>query len=225
MRRVSRQPTSFSKRARALAGKAHPAAEDGNLGARALRSREQLIEGAVKLFLEKGYGGTTIHDIAVAAGMSHASFYTYFSGKRDLLMLAGLRSRQSSVQQLKLISKIPEEWKHEHLQNWIKSYFSYLEVHGGFRLVWKEATTADDELREMGTKSLLRTARIVGMNLQRLGASAEVDARIQGVAVIGMMEQSWYVWRKGPGPSGEDGLIDGLARMLGALLRQEKAAD
>lgn len=43
-----------------------------------------IIDAARKVFLEKGYKETKITDIAKTAGVSPATIYIYFSGKKDL---------------------------------------------------------------------------------------------------------------------------------------------
>ena len=48
-------------------------------------SREELADAACELFLEQGYGSTSIVDIAKRAGVSRASFFNYFGSKADLL--------------------------------------------------------------------------------------------------------------------------------------------
>ncbi len=50
------------------------------------KSKENLIECAAKLFLEKGYNATGINDILNSAGLSKGSFYFYFASKKDLAM-------------------------------------------------------------------------------------------------------------------------------------------
>jgi AcrR family transcriptional regulator len=48
-------------------------------------SRHALEEAAEELFLEHGYDGTTVDDIARRAGVGRATFFNYFSSKPDLL--------------------------------------------------------------------------------------------------------------------------------------------
>lgn len=50
-------------------------------------SGEILADAASELFLENGYAGTTVDQIAQRAGVSRATFFNYFSGKADLLWL------------------------------------------------------------------------------------------------------------------------------------------
>lgn len=53
-------------------------------GTKGERSRDQLVECAARLFLEKGYNATGINEIINCAGMSKGSFYFYFTSKKDL---------------------------------------------------------------------------------------------------------------------------------------------
>lgn len=48
-------------------------------------SRSMLEEAAAELFLEQGYAGTTIEQIARRAGVSRNTFFHYFPVKSDLL--------------------------------------------------------------------------------------------------------------------------------------------
>lgn len=47
--------------------------------------REDILNSALKLFLEKGFSATSVEDITRLAGISKGSFYTYFQSKESLL--------------------------------------------------------------------------------------------------------------------------------------------
>ena len=54
-------------------------------------SRTRLLEAGLVLFAERGYHGTSIRDIAAAAGLQSASLYGHFSSKESILAeLVGL---------------------------------------------------------------------------------------------------------------------------------------
>ncbi|MGM7677901.1 TetR/AcrR family transcriptional regulator [Microbacterium sp. A94] len=55
-------------------------------------SRETLAEAACELFLEQGYGSTSVADITQRAGVSRSSFFNYFASKSDVLW-SGLDAR------------------------------------------------------------------------------------------------------------------------------------
>ena len=51
-----------------------------------LLTQQKMLRAAVKLFLEKGYEGTTTAEIARAAGMPPSSFFRAFPSKKALLL-------------------------------------------------------------------------------------------------------------------------------------------
>ncbi|KUL36908.1 TetR family transcriptional regulator [Streptomyces sp. NRRL F-4489] len=52
-------------------------------------NREDLLAGAKKCLIERGWGRTTVRDIAAAAGVSHAAIGYHF-GSRDALLTQAL---------------------------------------------------------------------------------------------------------------------------------------
>ncbi len=47
--------------------------------------RQQICEGALELFIEKGFAATTIRDICARSGVNQASIYDYIADKNDIL--------------------------------------------------------------------------------------------------------------------------------------------
>jgi len=52
----------------------------------ALSTRDRLIQTAMKLFWEKGYGSTSVADLLRAADVNSGSLYHFFPGKQDVLL-------------------------------------------------------------------------------------------------------------------------------------------
>lgn len=50
-------------------------------------SAQVLADAAAELFLEQGYGRTTVDQIAARAGVSRATFFNYFAAKSDVMWL------------------------------------------------------------------------------------------------------------------------------------------
>lgn len=51
---------------------------------RSARSRNQILDGALKLFAHRGYGATSVRDIAEAAGVSKGNVYHHFPDKETI---------------------------------------------------------------------------------------------------------------------------------------------
>ena len=47
--------------------------------------KDELIEAAERLFLEKGYDNTAVGDIVRAVGVAQGTFYYHFKSKEDIL--------------------------------------------------------------------------------------------------------------------------------------------
>ncbi len=47
--------------------------------------KEKLLEASMRLFLRKGYAGTTVNEIATSAGVSKGGLYWYFKSKDEIL--------------------------------------------------------------------------------------------------------------------------------------------
>jgi len=57
-------------------------------------AREKIIQASIKLFIEKGYHGTTMDDIGAEIGVSKGTVYTYFKSKEELLKTIWTSSNQ-----------------------------------------------------------------------------------------------------------------------------------
>jgi AcrR family transcriptional regulator len=49
-------------------------------------TRDRIRASALRLFAEQGYEATTVEQIAVAAGVSHMTFFRYFPAKEDVAL-------------------------------------------------------------------------------------------------------------------------------------------
>ncbi|MEA4870695.1 MAG: TetR/AcrR family transcriptional regulator [Christensenella sp.] len=65
------------------------------------KRRQEILNAGLSLFIQKGYSGTTIKDIAGAVGMSVGLLFHYFASKEELylaLVTLGIEGPMSSVQ-------------------------------------------------------------------------------------------------------------------------------
>lgn len=58
---------------------------------RAAETRAEIVEAAIRLFIEQGFDATSMSDVAAAAGVSRRTVYRYFATKDDIVFEAPRR--------------------------------------------------------------------------------------------------------------------------------------
>lgn len=69
------------------------------------KRKQEILLAGLSLFIQKGYSGTTVKDIASAVGMSTGLLFHYFASKEELylaLITLGIEGPMSSVQPTQL---------------------------------------------------------------------------------------------------------------------------
>ncbi len=92
---------------------------------RNLQKETNIIEGALKVFGEKGFEATTISAISKAAKISEATLYEYFSSKEDVLFaIPNLYTRREleKIQEIAHYIHIPQEKIRVIIQAYLEFY-------------------------------------------------------------------------------------------------------
>src|ERR671921_2831290 len=63
---------------------------------KARRTRERILEAALRLFAERGYEATTMRDVAREAGASLGLAYRYFASKEEFVLALYMRLAEES---------------------------------------------------------------------------------------------------------------------------------
>jgi TetR/AcrR family transcriptional regulator len=153
-------------------------------GPRANRTIAKILDATRSVFLTRGYAGTTIDEIATAAGISRASFYTYFPTKRDALLALGADSAEAS-------QRVVESFGAMDPAAFVDAYFAMLDEHGSFALAWTQAAHEDDEIREAGMKRHLAICRGFGRAVGKQRGNPLDDPTAFGLAFFSLCERSW----------------------------------
>lgn len=158
-------------------------------GPRANRTIAKIKDAARQVFLTSGYSGATIDEIATLAGVSRASFYTYFTSRRDVLIAVGETSAREALTHIGSLQQSAASV--EQMSLWVHDYFQLLDVHGSFAFAWTQAARDDEEVRVVGMRAHLALCRQMGEELARIGNRPPTDAKVLGLAVNSLLERSW----------------------------------
>ena len=191
-----------------------PAAE---LGPRATRTRNRILAAAKALYLERGYNGVSVGDIAEACNISPANFYTYFGSQRDVFIMLGIDCYHAMDRAVSDFVAMMPDWTDEKLEQWILSFMGFMNEHGVFVGAWAEAAYNDEELRSSAMGSELREARRLGKAIMKV-SGYDGDAVSLGLSLLAMLERFWYFWRVFGIPMEESQVLQTLRHALSALL-------
>jgi AcrR family transcriptional regulator len=190
------------------------------MGPRAERTSALIREHARDVFLAKGYFGTTIDDIADAAGVSRSSFYTYYPSKRDLLLALGANTFEALDQLLDDMQDVVAAGGTDTVADVVRVYLRYLDEHGAFMLVWGQAAFGDEQLRASGLRARLATSKRFEQLLERLGWQPEPAGPGEtGLALLVMAERYWFYWRYSGLAAPEDRVVRTLADIISATIQ------
>ena len=85
------------------------------------RTREQIVDAAMRLFDERGYHATTITDIAAAAEVAPRTFFAYFPSKEAVVFHNVDRDLESLASALR--DRLPGETAFDALRRWLDAMF------------------------------------------------------------------------------------------------------
>jgi AcrR family transcriptional regulator len=108
------------------------------------RTREQIVEAAMRLFAERGYHATTIADIAEAADVAPRTFFSYFPSKEAVVFHQVDRDLDSLASALR--DRLPGETAFDALRRWIDMMFDQWEGEEDEALLRKRLCREDEGL-------------------------------------------------------------------------------
>jgi AcrR family transcriptional regulator len=196
------------------------------MGRRALRTSALIVETAREVFLQKGYFGTTIDDIADAAGLSRSSFYTYFPSKRDVLLVLGNQTYRAMDELMDQLMAVAEERTPDAVERIVTMYLRLLDEHGAFLQVWGQAGFGDEKLRRTGMRAKLSSARRLAAVLRALGWEPEDgEAALTALALAVMMDRFWFYEKVAGLPATDAEMVATLSSIVSATIGRSPARE
>ncbi|WP_243716043.1 TetR/AcrR family transcriptional regulator [Actinomadura darangshiensis] len=185
---------------------------------RAAERRALLTAAAVKVFASKGYNGSSLGEIAAAAGVARTVLYDHFPSKRVLLLAVMQEQNAALVEYIgtRITGSGPAE---ERMRSTVDAYFSFAETNPAARRLLFDRTDEDDPeirtvrqgIRESRTRAvtalLAGDIRSVGVDPGEPIAEAMVELLITGLDGVAQ----W--WERNP-EMPRSMLVEGAMLML-----------
>ena len=157
--------------------------------------RRQILDESAKLFIEHGFNGTTINDIAASLGVTRTNIYYYFKDKKEILVeltgdifltgrMIAKKAAEPRSDPVLALRELVEIFARVVLSNPVR-----------YRVIERNEGYLGPELRvkvAAAKKKVFNDFRSVIQEGISAGAFRPVDAGSAALAIIGMC--SWAAW-------------------------------
>lgn len=194
-------------------------------------SRRVLEEAAAELFLEQGYPGTTVDQIASRAGVSRNTFFNYFGSKSDVLWVDVDAALAGLERALAAGGDTPATDVADAMPSLQAALLGIAEERSNGAVPWAltqiELMDTAWELQASGLERLLRLQAVLRVSLARLAVRAdELTIRSAAAALAGAIVAGAGAWAAAGVSRGELGdylrlaiapVVDGYGRALARI--------
>ena len=182
---------------------------------RGKKTLAKICDAAEKLFSEKSFYTTEVHDIAAKAGVATGTFYVYFKDKSSVFsyLLDELgRNLRRNIKMAKL--EVPDASFVEQERITFRVWFSFVREHFSlFHIVWQSMFIDPESFK----KYYDRFSKGYISELERYqesGEIREVDSKIMSYAMMGIYTFAALNDAMGEDPKPDDHTIDELIKFM-----------
>lgn len=159
-----------------------------------LRQRDDILEAALRLFVQRGYHDVSMREIADAAEFATGTLYTFFESKEALYReLVALYARRIGGVMVSSLDAGADE--REKISRYIHAHFRVLIEHApAVQLYYTQAQAlhdapevADGEVGRVREEALQRLADVIAVGMQR-GIFRPLDPRHAAIALSGILQ-------------------------------------
>jgi AcrR family transcriptional regulator len=184
---------------------------------------ESILQAATRLFIERGFDGTSMYEIADALGVTRTAVYYYYKNKEAILVALTDRITRVAAQ----LAEEAAQHKHlepaEALRTLVSRHVTLIIDHGAeFRVVERSEDRLPPKRRAAAVgyrRGVLANFTAVVERGMKAGVFRPTDPRIAAFAIIGMC--NWTAWWFRPdGRKSRDEVAELIADFaVGALTR------
>ncbi len=198
------------------------------LSRRSMEKEINILEGALKVFGEKGFDETTISAISKAAKISDATIYEYFSSKEDVLFSIPKVYTQREFERLKEIGRFIHCPK-ERLRAIIQAYLEFYEKNRLYTSVVMLSLKGNRNFLKSDAYKIIREASrtivdTFNEGVQRQIFRDDLDPFLVRNMILGFIEHLTIQWLLVERPESLTQNLDQIFDMcMGAILRPDTA--
>lgn len=190
-------------------------------------TRRLILDAGVTLFVEKGYGPTTIDDIATAAGTTRVTFYAYFPSKSDLVrgliadrlneMLQRTRSDKHGSTAHQLVAAVADG-SYEAIARWLRQIADGWSVVQPILRIGRAAAVVDPELQGLVDSWLEEAISDIEDGLNEANRVDPAVRHFRGVLAMAELNYVADNWGTGNWNIDHETMLDELAKSWTRLL-------
>ena len=192
-------------------------------------TRRLLLSTALELFESKGYAGTTVDDIAAAAGTTRVTFYAYFPSRSDLMreligelnsILHRISSPEHGSTANDLVAAV-RDGSREAIGAWLLERSKQWDTIRPYTVAAFEAAAVDPELRTLVDRWIEEVASDVEDGLTEAGRFDPATRHMRGVLAFAQLDHVARSWAQGRERADLDRMIDVLTDSWWKLLSDD----
>src|SRR5499427_72985 len=172
-------------------------ARDRELRAQGRETVRKLLEAGMIEFEERGFNGVRVDDVVRRAGISHGTFYLYFSNKEDLfkaLLRDALHDMEIVAGDFPVVTSDPTGLK--VLRQWVRKFFAAYAAHATVIRILSSADLVPDAVYGDGLRLFFSIAEAMTTGMTAAAAAAgrhQEHAELTAVACLMMLERVNYL--------------------------------
>jgi AcrR family transcriptional regulator len=189
--------------------------------------RERIVKAAADLFMERGFGGTTVREIGERAGVGQSSLYHHARSKGQLLAELHAKHVQDISGRLEAIIE-SQDSPAAQLREVVKALLAMVHTHKAVVTVYlRESYALSDEARDGVAVARKKNDTIIERIIQRGIDSGEfrkdLDVTLTRRAILGMCNWA-YQWFNPRGPHSIEDIGEYFADLAEASVINSKSA-
>ena len=175
--------------------------------------RRQLLGAAQEIFVAQGYHAAAMDDIADRAGVSKPVLYQHFPGKLELYLALLDESAEELVAIVREALSSTTDNK-QRVPATFRAFFDYVGTSGeAFRLVFESDLSNEPAVRARLDRTMRECAEMVSQFIREDAGVGDAEARLLGMALVGMAQVSSRYWLSTDGAIDKDAAEDLLSRL------------